>query len=139
MRPQLLALNDLDVFYSRTETKSTHLRWWNAPGLAGWWNVENCVVCFTTKSALVVGQLRLHALHVRGFWDARGRSELVGSPDRPEDLVKYLFRSLRLLILGLPFHRVGDDVRVLKATPPSQRRSADLTGTFRLVRTSSRR
>jgi len=142
LRQQFLPLDEIDAFYSRQETSSHHLRELfglpiNALAVSAWPGVESTVFCFTLKTLIFFGRVRLHALHVSGFTDARRRTELVGA--RTDDLFSYSWRSLVLLLWGLPFGRVGDQVKLLNDQPQQPGQEPRPAGSFSLVQRARRR
>jgi hypothetical protein len=134
-----LSLDDVDVTYSQQPARSKRVGGLNALGFAAWLNVEGAVVCFTLKSLIVFGAIRLHALRVRGLTNARYRTELAGTPNKPEGTARYAVRLVDLLVRGVGLGRVGDRVKLLKDVEPTVGRARQEAAFFGLVAATSRK
>lgn len=136
---QSLRLRDLEVFYSERQTAAHRFGSVNALGFYLWPGVEGMAACFTLKTLLFFGPLRLHALRLAGFGSPRRRIELVGSPARPDGVIAYGWRCIRLLIWGVPLSRIGAPVRLLKDSPAVPGAERPRVGAFTLTRSDRTR
>jgi hypothetical protein len=134
-----LSLDEVEVYYSEQPARPKRIGGVNAIGFAAWLDVEGALVCFTLKSLVVFGGVRIHALRIRGVTDARYRTELSGTPNKPEGLARYALRLADLLVRGASLGRVGDRVKLLKDPAATASRARQEAGTFGLVPATSRR
>jgi hypothetical protein len=138
-RPRDLRLDDLVAVYSERETIAHRLGSLNALGFAAWIGVEGMVICFTLKTVVFLGPVRLHALRLRGLMDSRHRGELTGAPAGGDGLIAYAWRCVVLLLWGVPFPRVGTQVKVLKDPTPTAATYRKPAGSFTLEQQPSSR
>lgn len=124
---EALTLNEVAVLYSKKSDRPAHVGGLNACGLWIWPGAENTIACFSSKTFLFFGGLRIRALRLRGIREAEYRSELVGV-EEGVSRGRYVLHCLRLLTLGIPLGSVGEPpVRLLNPD------KASVGGTFELI------